>query len=83
MYDVTEDIRVMDMLRRLSRVLNGLTGGDPDEMFCSRIWRSSQGQGRLVRAIDALMFRVYGEPEHCRNCTIYEYLRKAPQAEEE
>jgi hypothetical protein len=46
-------------------------------MLCSRLWRESRGQGRLVRAIDALMLYAYGAPEHCRNCTIYEYLRKA------
>jgi hypothetical protein len=64
------------MFMRASRLLNGLTGGNFDEMFCSRLWRSSP-RGRFVRTIDAIMLRVHGETEHCRNCTIYEYLRKA------
>jgi hypothetical protein len=76
------DIRITHLLMALSRLLNGLTGGSFDEMLCSRIWRSSP-RGRLVQAIDALMFRVHGEHEHCRNCTIYEYLRKANDIPEE
>jgi hypothetical protein len=79
---MSANIWITQMLMRASRLLNGCTGGSFDEMLCSRIWRSSPN-GRLVRAIDALMFRVYGEREHCRNCTIYEYLRKANDIEED
>jgi hypothetical protein len=79
---MSANIRITQMLMRLSRLLNGLTGGSFDEMLCSRIWRSSP-KGRLVRTIDDLWFRVYSEPEHCRNCTIYEYLRKANDPSEE
>ncbi|HRP25368.1 hypothetical protein [Thauera sp.] len=77
------NIRALQMMMRLSRLLNGLTGGSFDEMFCSRIWRASYGDSRLVRTIDAIMFRIYGERDHCRNCTLYEFLRKAPADEGE
>ena len=76
---MTANIRTLQMLMRLSRLLNGMTGGSFDEMFCSRIWRASYGKGRLVVAIDALMFRLYGEVDHCRNCTLYEFLRKSEE----
>lgn len=76
-YDMTANIRALLMLMHLSRLLNGLTGGSFDEMFCSRVWRSTHGRGRLVRLIDALMFGIYGERDHCRNCTIYEFQRKS------
>lgn len=72
------DIGIIDMLQRVSRLLNGLTGGSFDEMFCSRIWRSCNGDCLLVDLIDALMFRIYGEDQHCRNCALYEFLRTAP-----
>ena len=47
-YDPLANIRTLQMLMRLSRLLNGMTGGSFDEMFCSRIWRASYGKGRLV-----------------------------------
>ena len=72
------DIGIIDMLQRVSRLLNGLTGGSFDEMFCSRIWRSCNGDCLLVDLIDTLMFRVYGERQHCRNCAIFEFQRTAP-----
>ena len=71
-------MRITTMHRRVSCFINGLTGGSFDELFCSRVWWTTNGDSFLVDLIDAVAFRLYGERQHCRNCAIAEYLRKAP-----
>lgn len=83
MYDSVAYMWITTMLMRLSRLLNGCTGGSFDEMFCSRVWRASYGRGRLVKTIDAVMYRIHGEREHCRNCTIYEFMSKANKEDDQ
>jgi len=52
----------------LSRSLNVLTGGSPDELFCSRAHRRGW---KICKHIDAV-FRVIraDDKEHCRACFL-------------
>ena len=56
------------VLTFLSRSLNLLTGGSPDEIFCSRAHRNNW---RICPYID-YMFRMIrsDEKEHCRACYL-------------
>jgi len=67
------------VLTFLSRSLNLLTGGSPDEIFCSRAHRN---EWRICPYIDR-MFRMIrsDEKEHCRACYLeQERIRRRQRA---
>lgn len=70
------DNRTIIMLKRVSRLLNGATGGSFAEMFCSRVWTRNQGRGILVRLLDAAALILWGERDHCKNAALAEYMRQ-------
>lgn len=64
-----------------SRWLNGMTGGDPDETFCSRIWRERWRRPWLwlvIWKIDREAMLRHGEQaEHCRRAAENHALRRS------
>jgi hypothetical protein len=62
-----------------SRWLNGLLGGDPDETFCSRLWRLRWRRPwywlMIARINWAAVNRLGEEPGHCRRAAENHKLR--------
>lgn len=64
--------KTMNILRRLaiwvSQTTNVLTGGMPDEMLCSRLWRGKEAGDKsaavLVRVFDSIFF---WDKDHCKS----------------
>lgn len=57
---------------------NTLLGGSPDETLSARAWRVEQKGGlwgRLLRPTIDFVFRVFGDPDHCRLAYLSEVTR--------
>lgn len=56
----------------ISQRLNALTGGDPSEMFCARVYRSHGIGWRVLEIIINLGFYPFTRSmRHCANCYFH------------
>lgn len=61
----------------ITQFINALTGGSPDETFCSRMWRKKQeGSAFATGAVFVLDKIFFFDPGHCKDSYRAELERR-------
>jgi hypothetical protein len=58
----------------ISRLINRLLGGNPDELFCARVYANHRERGGVWTLALCVLDTLFAcqEDQHCRRCYIWE-----------
>lgn len=63
----------------VSQTVNVMTGGEPDELLCSRMWRKKQAGDKVGKVMVAILDTIFffdPAPSHCEDSYMAEVERR-------